>query len=73
MRRVYDVFERFPDGSTLWRACVPGRYESKRKMHELAEHSGNEFFLIDILAEDLLPTVSAQRTSRPLTRSAVVG
>jgi hypothetical protein len=47
MRRDYDVFEKFSDGSTLWRACVRGKYEAKRKLHELAEHSENDFFLID--------------------------
>jgi hypothetical protein len=53
MRRDYDVFEKFADGSTLWRACVAGRYEAQRKIHELAEHSENEFFLIDIQAVGL--------------------
>jgi hypothetical protein len=55
MRRPYDVFEKFPDGSTLWRACVSGRYEAQRKIHEFAEHSENEFFLIDIQAGQRLP------------------
>ena len=73
MRRDYDVFERFPDGSTLWRGCVTGRYEAQRKMQELAEHSENGFFLIDIQAEVLLPPVSARANSRPSTKSAVAG
>lgn len=70
MRRDFDVFEKFPDGSTLWRTCVNGRYEAQRKMHELAERSGNEFFLIDIRAEVLLPPISTRRNSRPLIESA---
>jgi hypothetical protein len=73
MRRPCDVFEKFPDGSTLWRACVNGRYEAQRKMYELAEHSENEFFLIDIQAEVLLPPSLPRRNSRPLIESAVVG
>jgi hypothetical protein len=73
MRRDYDLFERFPDGSTLWRACVAGRYEAQRKMQELAEHSENGFFLIDIQAEVLLPRMSARATSRPSTKSAAAG
>jgi hypothetical protein len=73
MRHVYDVFERFPDGSTLWRAWVPGRFEAQRKMQELGEHSGNEFFLIDIQAEDFLPNVSARRNSRQMTKSVMAG
>jgi len=52
MRRDYDVFEKFPDGSTLWRACVCGRFAAQRKIQELAEHSENEFFTIDIQVDD---------------------
>ena len=70
MRCVYDVFEKFPDGSTLWRVCVSGRVEAGRKVQELSEHSGNEFFLIDLQAEDFLPTFSSRRNSRPLSKSA---
>jgi hypothetical protein len=70
MRRVYDVFEKFPDGSTIWRTFVTGRFEAERKMQELAERSGSEFFLIAIQEEDILPTVSARRNSRPLSKSA---
>jgi hypothetical protein len=73
MRRDFDVFEKFPDGSTLWRACVHGRYEAQRKMHELAEQSGNEFFLIDIQAEVLVPSISTRRASRSLIESAAAG
>jgi hypothetical protein len=55
MRREYDIFEKFPDGSTLWRVCVAGRFEAQRKVAELAERSDNEFFLIDIQAGRRLP------------------
>jgi hypothetical protein len=37
--RDYDVFEKFPYGSTHWRACVSGRYEAQRKLQELAEQN----------------------------------
>jgi hypothetical protein len=70
MRRDYDVFEKFADGSTLWRACISGRHEAQRKMQELAEHSDNVFFLIDIQMEILLPAISPGSNSKPLTKSA---
>ena len=73
MRRVYDVFEKFPDGSTLWKTSVTGRFEAERKMHELAELSENKFFLIDIQAEDFLPTFTARIASRPVANGAVAG
>lgn len=56
MRRDFDVFEKFPDGSTLWRACVSGRFEAERKIQELKERSENEFYSLDIQAQ-ALPSV----------------
>ena len=41
------VFEKFPDGSSLWRACESGPHAGERKMQELAKRSGNEFFAVD--------------------------
>ena len=73
MRRGYDVFEKFPDGSTLWRACIAGRYEAQRKTHELAENSENEFFLIDIQAGHHLPFSLPRASTRPLVRAASAG
>ena len=72
MRRNYDVFEKFPDGSTLWRECVAGRYEAQRKMHELAENSESEFFLIDIQAGHL-PFSIPRASTRPLIKTASAG
>jgi hypothetical protein len=72
MRHDYDIFEKFPDAATLWRACVRGRFEAGRKMQELAEHSENEFVVIDIQAETFLPVkVKAERMdSRLLVKIA---
>ena len=55
MRRVYDVFEKFPDGAVIWRACAFGQYEAQRKLQELAEHSTNEFVAVDILTGEPTP------------------
>jgi hypothetical protein len=48
MLHEYDIFERFPDGSSVWRATISGRYEAQRKMQEFAEYSDNAFFTLDI-------------------------
>jgi hypothetical protein len=45
------VFEKFPDGSSLWRACESGWHAGERIMQELAVRSVNEFFAIDIQVE----------------------
>ena len=71
MRHDYDIFEKFPDGSTLWRACIAGRYEAHRKMQELAERSENEFYAIDIQAIEHMPPIS--RRNVPPARTAAAG
>jgi hypothetical protein len=62
MRRDYEVFERFPDGSTLWRASVTGRFEAQRKMQEFREHSENEFLTLNVQAHDFIPASITTRS-----------
>ena len=57
MRPEYDIFEKLPDGSSIWRVCVPGQYEAERKLDELAENSENEFFAIEINSRQLQPLI----------------
>jgi hypothetical protein len=57
MRPEYDIFEKLPDGSSIWRACVPGQFDAERKLHELAEHSTNGFFAIEINFRELQPFI----------------
>jgi hypothetical protein len=64
MLRSYDIFEKFPDGSFAWRACVEGRFNTERKLQELTEHSDNEFFLVDTRTTDVLPFSPARSNSR---------
>ncbi len=58
MRRDYDIFEKFPDASPVWRSQVRGRFEARRKIHELAEHSTNEFFAMESISKEILPSIS---------------
>jgi hypothetical protein len=67
MRPEYDVFEKFPDGSSNWRACVPGQCEAERKLQELAEQSENEFFAIEINSRRLQPYIVLPSNSRDHT------
>jgi hypothetical protein len=68
MRREYDIFEKFPDGPTLWKATVLGRYQATRTMQELAEHSPNEFTLVDVEAAAFLP-VAVKSFHRQLAKA----
>lgn len=70
IRRDYEIFEKFPDGSTLWRACVRGRFEAQRKLDELAERSENRFYMIEIQEPVLSQPVLAPTKSKPSVRSA---
>jgi hypothetical protein len=48
MHRKYDLFEKFPDGSSLWRACVLGLDGTRRHLKELAQKSENHFYAMEI-------------------------
>jgi len=48
MTREYDLFEKFPDGSSLWRASVSGLGNARIHLHELTRKSSNQFYAIDI-------------------------
>jgi hypothetical protein len=71
---TYDIFEKFRDGGCIWRACVAGKYELERKLQELAEHSENEFFVVDLLSREpvpsSLPPRDSHETAKPDKRSA---
>ncbi len=46
--RDYDVFEEFPDGSTVWRACLFGMENVELKLRELAKETTNKFFALSL-------------------------
>src|SRR5438874_795877 len=46
MDREYDLFERAPDNSVLWRTSVRGIENSRLKMLELAKATGREYFAL---------------------------
>jgi hypothetical protein len=46
--RDYDIFEEFPDGSTVWRACVFGMGNVKLKLQELANETTNKCFALNL-------------------------
>jgi hypothetical protein len=54
MLNEYHIFEMFSDGSLVWRACIQGRFNTQRKLQELAEHSDNEFLAFDFSTSNYL-------------------
>jgi hypothetical protein len=58
MNREYDIFEKLPDGSVLWRAFVQGLEPARAKLGELASSSKNEFFAIHTPTKDIVVRVN---------------
>ena len=56
MDREYDIFERFPDGSQIWRAFVKGLIEARARVVELSETSLNEFYAIHTPTKEVVAT-----------------
>jgi len=53
MKHEYDLFEKFSDGSSLWRDCIPG-FEIILRLQELAWKSDNQYYAIDLTTEEVL-------------------
>ena len=49
MHHKYDLFEKFPDGSSLWRDCVIGLEGARLHMRDLAQRSKNQFYAIHLV------------------------
>ena len=68
MLRDYDIFEKFPDGSMVWRACVFGQHEARRKLLDLAKHSPNAFVAIDIKTGEPVPTIMLYNSREQISK-----
>jgi hypothetical protein len=55
MYHKYDLFEKFTDGSSLWRACVIGLEGARRHMYDLALRSSNKFYAIHLVTGRIVP------------------
>lgn len=50
MHHKYDLFEKFPDGSSLWRACVIGLEGTRQHMYDMARRSSNQFYAMHLVS-----------------------
>ena len=74
MNRDYDLFERLPDGSLVWRSFVNGLENARVKLQELAKHTKNECFAMHVASKEVVfreNTLLAQR--RPTKRVFQIG
>jgi hypothetical protein len=54
MKNEHDLFEKFPDGSSLWRDTAPGVKTARLRLQELAQRSKNEVYALNLATGDVL-------------------
>jgi hypothetical protein len=54
MKNEYDLFEKFPDGLSLWRDSIPGFETTRLRLQELAQRSENQFYAINLTTRKIL-------------------
>jgi hypothetical protein len=58
MDRVYDIFERFPDGALMWRHCITGLEAAKKTLQGFALKSENEFHAMHTPTKEIVARVN---------------
>jgi len=54
MKHEYDLFEKFPDGSSLWRDSILGFETTHLRLQELAQRSENQLYAINLTTGEVL-------------------
>jgi hypothetical protein len=69
MEREYDLFERSQDQAVIWRGCVRGLENARRKLQEIAARTTNECFAIHSPTRQIVALLNTARGSqRPAKR-----
>jgi hypothetical protein len=69
MSTRYDLFEKFPDGSSLWRACAIGLEAARQHMQDLARRSSNQFYAMHVASGKIVGLkLQCGNLTTPLTR-----
>ena len=69
MNHTYDLFEKFPDGSSLWRACVIGLQGTRLHMFDLAGRSQNQFYAMNVVSGKIVALDLQQGAFRTAPKS----
>jgi hypothetical protein len=62
MDRLYDLFEKYPDGSLLWNSSVAGHENAIRKLRELAETTTNECCVMHLPTKTVIASMNASNS-----------
>src|ERR1700730_4871215 len=70
MEREYDLFERSEDHAVVWRGCVHGLENARRKLQQIAAATTNECFAIHTPTRQIVALLNAardrQRSAKPV-------
>jgi hypothetical protein len=59
MDRQYDIFERLPDGSVIWRTSIPGLENALAELKKFSQLSPNEFFVFHSPTNETIARINA--------------
>jgi hypothetical protein len=65
MKKGYDLFEKFSNGSSLWQGSFPGFETACLRLQELAQRSENQFYVINLTTGEVIP-FNPERDARGL-------
>jgi hypothetical protein len=60
MNRNYDLFEKMPDGTPIWREFVQGLEKARLRLAVLSELSSNEFYAIHTPTKEIVARVNVK-------------
>jgi hypothetical protein len=58
LKNKYDLFEKCPDGFSLWRDSVLGFQLTRRRLQALAQISESQYYAIDLTTGEVLAFIS---------------
>ena len=64
MNRDYDLFEKLPDGSELWRRHVCGLLDAQRELVEMSKTTRNDCFAMHLKTKEIIARAHAGQTVR---------
>lgn len=57
--KEYDLFERLPDGSPLWRGRALGEHEAELELKKIAKATKNECFVMYLPTKEVVSRVNS--------------
>ena len=63
MDREYDIFEKLPDGTLMWRIVVTGHDNAVSALKRLGAASSNEFQVMHLPTKAIVARINENKTS----------